>query len=189
MTGVFASIGRKFRSYDKFSVGKPALKINFEGAGGAYMSYMGAFVSIVFIVISSIFLYSKILIMYNVSQVTIISNEVEGAFTQEDEFTAGQGFFVAAALTEYDSNTEPIEDPTYGTLDVIHNIWDVKDDGTVLWAQPILETHACSERELGLLADQEQAENKNSVGAFKIFETSYNEVRVWQKKFKCLDEN
>ena len=60
-------MGHKFRSYDKFSVGKPALKIDFDGSGGAYLSYMGSFVSIIFIVISAIFLYSKIMILYNVS--------------------------------------------------------------------------------------------------------------------------
>ena len=59
----------------------------------------------------------------------------------------------------------------------------------MIWEQPIIETHPCSERELGLLADQEQAENESAIGAFKIFETSYNEIRVWKKKFKCLDEN
>ena len=102
MAGLFNQIARKFRSYDKFSVGKPAMKIDFEGAGGAYQSYMGAFVSIVFILISAIFLYSKIMVMLHVSQVTIISNLVEGAYTQDYKFTADEGFFVAAALTEYD---------------------------------------------------------------------------------------
>ena len=80
MAGFFSEIARKFRSYDKFTVGKPALKINFEGAGGAYQSYMGAFVSIVFIVISAIFLYSKIMVMHHITQVTVISNTVEGAY-------------------------------------------------------------------------------------------------------------
>ena len=59
--------GRKFRSYDKFSVGKPQMKVDFEGAGPAYKSYMGAAVSIIFIVLSSIFLYSKFMILVNVS--------------------------------------------------------------------------------------------------------------------------
>lgn len=80
MTGFLSQIARKFRSYDKFTVGKPAMKIDFEGAGGAYQSYMGAFVSIVFVVISAIFLYSKIMVMYHITQVTVISNTVEGAY-------------------------------------------------------------------------------------------------------------
>ena len=59
--------GRKFRSYDKFSVGKPQMKIDFDGAGPAYKSYAGAATSIMFIALSSVFLYSKILILANVS--------------------------------------------------------------------------------------------------------------------------
>ena len=59
--------GRKFRSYDKFSVGKPQMKVDFEGAGPAYKSYMGAVSSMMFIALSSIFLISKIMIIANVS--------------------------------------------------------------------------------------------------------------------------
>ena len=45
------------------------MKVDFEGNGPAYKSYMGAAVSIAFIALSAIFLYSKILVLYNVSQV------------------------------------------------------------------------------------------------------------------------
>ena len=108
---------RKFRSYDKFSVGRPAFKIDFEGGpGGAYQSYMGALLSLVFILISVIFLYSKIMIMVNVSQITVITNVIENAYAEDHKFTAKEGFFVAAALTEFDNETEPIEDPSYGEL-------------------------------------------------------------------------
>ena len=70
-------VGRKFRSYDKFTAGKPQMKVDFEGAGPAYKSYMGAAVSIIFIVISIIFLISKILILVNNSQVIITSKVLE----------------------------------------------------------------------------------------------------------------
>ena len=64
---MLSKMGRKFRSYDKFTVGRPQMKVDFDGAGPAYKSYMGAAVSITFIVLSSIFLYSKILVLYNIS--------------------------------------------------------------------------------------------------------------------------
>ena len=54
-----------FRSYDKFSVGKPAMKIEFEGAGGAYQSYMGALLSLLFVLISAAFLSSKAFILHS----------------------------------------------------------------------------------------------------------------------------
>ena len=73
------AVGQKFRSYDKFSAGRPAMRIDFEGTGPAYKSYMGAIVSISFILISAIFLFSKIMTLYNHSSITIMSVIDEGA--------------------------------------------------------------------------------------------------------------
>ena len=78
------------------------MKFDFEGTGPAYKSYMGAAVSIIFIVISTIFLYSKFLVLYNVSSVTVTSKLVEGALTDHDVFTHEHGLFIAAALSNYD---------------------------------------------------------------------------------------
>ena len=73
------------------------------------------------------------MVMYYVSQVTIISNLVEQAYTDKDKFSAAEnGFFIAAALTEYDMETEPIEDPSYGELKFIHNRWG-NVDGELFW--------------------------------------------------------
>ena len=55
------------------------MKVDFEGAGPAYKSYMGAVVSIIFIVLSATFLCSKILVLYNVTHVTVSSKLIEGA--------------------------------------------------------------------------------------------------------------
>ena len=62
-------MGQKFRSYDKFTAGRPAMKIDFDGSGPAYKSYMGAVVSIIFICLSSVFLFSKIMTLYNDSHI------------------------------------------------------------------------------------------------------------------------
>ena len=57
--------------------------MKFEG-GGAYVSYMGALCSLIFISISVIYLYSKIMVLIEVSAVTIIENYIEGALTFDD---------------------------------------------------------------------------------------------------------
>ena len=48
--------------------------------------------------------------------VNIVTNTSEGALTFDDKFTADEGMFIAAALTAYDSETEPIDDPRHGAL-------------------------------------------------------------------------
>ena len=136
---------------------------------------MGALCSLIFIIISLIFLYSKIMILMNVSQIELISNYVIGALTYEDKITAEDGFFVAAALTNYDDETEPLYDPRYGDLTLEHYGWDS------IGLQPsstVLPTRNCSDEDLGLDASAD----------FPIFAGSFNEVKTWKKKFRCTNE-
>ena len=53
------------------------MKIDFEGAGPAYKSYMGATVSIIFILISATFLMNKIVVLVTSSQIMIMSKVLE----------------------------------------------------------------------------------------------------------------
>lgn len=84
---------------------------------------MGALLSTLISLVTAIFLYSKIMVLYKASDITIMMSTLESAFTFDDRFTSEQGFFFAAALTEYDSNTEIIEDPKYGELILEHYGW------------------------------------------------------------------
>ena len=157
---------RKVRSIDKYGQ-KPAFKMRFEG-GGAYVSYMGALCSAIFISISLIFLYSKIMVLVEVSAVTVIPNLKEGALTFNDKFTADDGFFIAVALTKFDSETEPLDDPRHGELLIEHYGWGNGGDdiGTV---SRTLESHSCSDAELGLV-EKEDGDNGDLV-SYPIFES------------------
>ena len=72
---------------------------------------MGFFLSILLGMIMLIFLWSKAVTWHQKKDVDIMSATIENAFDFNDKFTAKQGLFVAAALTEYDNNTERIEVP------------------------------------------------------------------------------
>ena len=122
---MFTAFARKLRSIDKFGQ-KPGYKVQYEG-GGAYVSYIGALCSLIFIMISMVFLYSKIMVLVNVSRITVISNYQVGALTYEDKYSGEDGFFIAAALTAYDSETEPMDDPRYGDLTVGYYGWGNED--------------------------------------------------------------
>ena len=145
-------VGRKYRSYDKFTVGKPQMKVDFEGSGPAYKSYMGATVSIIFIVISATFLLSKILILVNNSHVMITSKLLEDVIENDEKFGYSNGLFLAAALTEYDSSTEPIDDKDYGELIFEKYGWNA--EGEVMSYQEKLETQKCTDAQLGLNFDE-----------------------------------
>lgn len=87
---------------------------------------------------------------------------------------------MAAALTEYDSNPEVIEDARYGELVIQHFGWDAVDD--VKYWTTDLSHHQCSDEELGLTADG------SSEDSYPIFGTSENEIKTFKKKFKCVRE-
>ena len=178
---------QKLRSIDKFGQ-KPIFKMKFEG-GGAYVSYMGALCSAIFITISAIFFYSKIMVLIEVSSVTIIPNYAEAALTFDDKFSADDGMLVAVALTKYDGDTEVIEDLRYGELVIGHYGWGY--DSVIGSGFTELETHACSDKELGLVDNSEEenddsAERTTYAHAYPLFD-SINEVRTWKKKFKCIE--
>ena len=87
--------------------------------------------------------------------------------------------YVAAALTEYDGNTEVIEDARYGTLQIEHYGWGY--EGELGSREKSLETHYCSDEELGFV----QGPNTQF---YDINPLSFEEVQTWKKKFKCADK-
>ena len=162
----------KFRSYDKFTAGRPQLKVDFEGTGPAYKSYMGAAVSILYIIMVTTFLWSKVTILVNSSQTVVTTNLIEGAVDQADIFSNEDGLFVAAGLTEFDNNQAIVEDPSYGQIVFQHISWDITNTDKVEVSRNELETHACSDAELGLLEDQGNlyyAVNKQSAAVVKLW--------------------
>ena len=141
------AIGDKFKKLDEFSE-QASLNLTY-GETSNYVSYMGAFLSAIILVTTMIFLYSKAMVLRHASDITIMMNTLEGAISFEQKFTAEDGLFIAAALTEYDSNTEIIEKPEYGELIIEHYGWGYSDEKIGSGSRP-LDYHYCSEEELGL---------------------------------------
>ena len=90
---------------------------------------MGACLSTFSFLVTAVFLYSKIMVLHTESDITVMMNQLDGAISHDFRFTADEhGFFVAAALTEYDSNTEVIEEARYGELVFEHYGWGNEND-------------------------------------------------------------
>ena len=106
-------------------------------------------------------------------------NTQQFAFTHDEKFTAEEGLFVAAAITEYDSNTEIIEESRYGELVIEHYGWGCSEDGIGDNCSNELKYHYCSDEELGFTPGPDTL-------IYPIIETSAKEVETWKKKFKCI---
>ena len=71
------------------------------------------------------------MILANVSQINLISNYVIGALSYEDKFSYEKdGFLVGAAITNYDSDPEPLWDPRHGELILGYYTWG--DDSEII---------------------------------------------------------
>ena len=106
--------------------------------------------------------------LINVSRIIVMSNYQVGALTYEDEFTGDDGFFFAVALTKYDTDPEPIDDPRYGEMIIEYYGWGYEGDiGT---KQTPIETYKCSDEELGLSDDVE----------YPLFKNSVTEISTWK---------
>ena len=94
----------------------------------------------------------KISILEGKKSIDIIQTVKENQFSDEDVFGANQGLNIAVGVfNPWDSHTlEPI-DPSYGTIDFINHIWRVNEENGKFEADYYyLETHTCSQEELGL---------------------------------------
>ena len=171
-----SSIFGKIRSFDEFG---EAASMKIKDGDDKLRSFCGTCLTFLLVAITMVFLYSKAMVLYEGTDVTIIGNNVEGAFTYEDTFTADDGLFIAAALTEYGPGTEIIEKKEYGELVIEQYGWG--DSGELGVKTTPLDMHYCSDAELGL---DEDAEADSST--YPIFESSKKEVVTWKKKFKCI---
>ena len=84
---------------------------------------MGAFLTFLLMLITIMFSYTKLVSLMDKQEVDIMSALSEGAIAPREKFSAEDGFYVAAALTEYDTNTEIIEEARYGELIIEHYGW------------------------------------------------------------------
>ena len=80
-------------------------------------SWMGLCLSILVVLSMFLFLYPKLTAWMLRTEVDVFGSEIEFAIDYKEKFSAENGLFIAAALTEYNSDPEIIEDKeVYGEL-------------------------------------------------------------------------
>ena len=80
-------------------------------------SHMGGILTVLVMIVTLGYTYTKLVNLKDKSNADITSYMTENAIAYDEKFTGkDDGFFMAAAITAYDSETESIEDPSYGEL-------------------------------------------------------------------------
>ena len=95
-----------------------------------------------------LFTYTKVVTLVEKNDVDIMSALLEDKIDYSTKFTTQDGFFVAAALTMYDSNPEPIEEERFGELIIEHYGWGYGEG--IGSGSFDLDNHSCTDEELGL---------------------------------------
>ena len=135
---------------------------------------MGSFLTIFSSLIVLGFIYTKLVAWKNQADIDIITLIKDSHFDYNEKFSSEEGFFVAAALTEYNTNRTITEDKRYGELNIEWYGWGDNISGEVH-----IDNHFCSDEELGL------AQGTNTI-IYPTLESSQNEVDIYSKKFKCI---
>ena len=96
----------------------------------ALNSYMGSFLSFILFCLVVIFTYLKADVLIQKKDVDVLSTVNDRHFTPEDKINYKKdSFYIAAAFTAFDSETEYILDPSYGELVFMHYYWGIQEDG------------------------------------------------------------
>jgi len=84
---------------------------------------MGSLMSLALLAIVAIYAFYKADILINAKDMNVLSTINDMYYSPDDEFTYDNGFNIAVAFTAYDTNPEPILDPTIGEVVFNHYRW------------------------------------------------------------------
>lgn len=108
---------------------------------------MGFCLTCIIVVMTAMFFYTKTNTIVEKHDVDIMSALVDNEIDFNYKFTANEGFFISAALTNYNSNSTLTEEARYGELIFEHFGWG-NEEMNVPRRQ--LESHFCTDEDLGL---------------------------------------
>ena len=145
-------------------------------------SFCGSILSLIILALTILYAWMKVDILLNKKDVNILSTINDQFYSANDIFNFTEhGFNLAVAFTAYDSNPEPILDPTYGEIQFNKFRWGPSDDGFGS-GRIRIPSHSCSREELGLSFDRSKAM------FMPVYAPSADEVKFYEKKFQCADQ-
>jgi len=141
-----ARVTSKFKQIDIFG---QEFEMKVHKNDTQYRSIMGAFCTVMTGIFMLSFCLTKLQTLLQRSDVDIMEANHENNIDEDDPFSYQDGFFVAAALTEFNNDPEPVERPEYGELHIEHYGWG-NDNADFAVGSNQIKSHECSEAELGI---------------------------------------
>ena len=115
---------------------------------------LGSIFPIMIFCVTMLYTSQKLEILINKKDVDILSAKKGLVFTDDHIFDNSKGFNIAAAFTEYNSNTEWELLPEYGSLVINSYQWGTDSEGKPFTKRSRHPSHVCKEEELNLNGKQ-----------------------------------
>ena len=147
-------------------------------------SWVGTLCSCFLFLLIGAYAVQKLDILVNKREVDLIYMTASNALTYTDKFDSSMGFNIAAAFTAYDDETEPIDDPTVGSVVFNHYKWGENSDGSLYAGRYLIKSHRCTRKELGLDRDSDDQESN----MFPMEANFDRDIELYHKKFFCPDQ-
>ena len=151
--GAFASLTNFIKNRDDYGEG---FHMKLDDGDDVKTSFLGGICSLILLIVVIMYAYLKGDVLINKKDVDILSTVNDMFIEPTERFTNEQGFAFAVAFTGYDSVQEPILTPDIGTLVFNHYSWGPTEDGFASERKEI-SSHTCTDEELGLAGDEEDA--------------------------------
>ena len=148
-----------------------------------YRTILGSILSIsTFIMILGYGLY-KITDLIEYKEFKLLKFEKENFYDMREPFTNKEGLMIAAAITDYTSNSEPVEDPEIGEIKFYHKSWDVANlEATEMVQFKEIPTRPCTE-------DDFAENNSDNPLFFPNKSTSKADMALHWRKLKCVNRD
>ena len=114
-----------------------------------YTSWFGTLATILVAFFLAGFAFAKVQTLIKRKDVDIIESKQDNAFEDYEQFSSkNNDFFLAAAITNYNSNRTITESKEYGELLIEHYGWGNSELGYA-YGSHALDNHWCTDEELG----------------------------------------
>ena len=115
-----------------------------------YRTILGSFLSILTFVLVLLYAGYKFGNLVNYEDYKLMKFEQENFYPMREPFTSDHGFMLAAGVSKYNGETEPLEDPEIGTVKIYKKTWDSQDingNGGLKFEE--IPTEPCLEQDFG----------------------------------------
>ena len=114
-----------------------------------YRTHLGSCLSILTLITVIFYGGYKLIDMlsYNIYSVQAVYEE--DYFASNDTLTIADGFYVAAAITNYNNDPRPIEDPDIGILKMYLKTWNVYDEENGSLTFKEIPLRPCTQNDFG----------------------------------------